>query len=92
VTAFDGLGRLTAWTMRLRPDVQGARTDCGHRLHARLVMIGHDLVWYYTGPPDGLLKEGLSTGGVVVLAQQDVDDNTLLIDGSIQVPFLSLTE
>jgi hypothetical protein len=55
-------------------------------------MIGHDLVWYYTGPPDGLLKEGLSTGGVAVLAQQDVDDNTLLIDGAVQVELVSLTE
>jgi hypothetical protein len=92
VATLDGLGRLPTCAVEPRPDVDGARTRGRHGFDIRLVMIGHDLVRRHPVALDGLPKEGLGTGRVAVLAEQDIDDHAILIDGAIQIPFLSLAK
>lgn len=56
------------------------------------MVIAHDFVRNQVSPPDRLTKESLGTGDVAVLAQQNIDDHAVLVDRSIEVPFLSLAE
>jgi hypothetical protein len=63
-----------------------------HRLDVRLVMIGHDLVRYHAGALDGLPKERLCTCGIAMLAHEHIHHDAILVDGSIQVPLVSLTK
>ena len=92
VAALDGFGRLAMRAVQPRPDVKGARTDHGHCLDVRLVMIGHDLVRYYTRALDGLPKEGLRTRCIAVLAKEHIYHNAVLINGAIQIALLPLAE
>src|SRR5919199_3472687 len=78
------LGRLTTRTVQPRPDVESARVDRGHRVHIRLVMIGHDLVRRHAAALDGLSKEGVRTGAVAVLAKEHIHDDAVLVNGAIQ--------
>jgi hypothetical protein len=56
------------------------------------VVICDHLVGDHSGALDGLAKEGLGTGRVASLAEQDIDDHAILVNGAIQVPLLSLAE
>jgi hypothetical protein len=55
-------------------------------------MIGHDGVRDHLIPLDGLTKELLGTRRVAVLTQQDVNDHASLVDRSVEVALLALTE
>jgi len=83
MTALDGLGRLAARSVQPCPDVLRARARGCHGLHVRLVTIGDDLVWDHPGARDGLTEERLGAGRVPVVAEQDIDDLAILIDGSV---------
>jgi hypothetical protein len=89
---FYGFGRLATCTVQACPDVESAGTGGGHRLDVRLVMIGHDLVRYHAGALDGLPKERLCTCSIAMLAHEHIHHDAILVDGSIQVPLVSLTK
>jgi hypothetical protein len=90
VTPFDRFGGLTIDAMQTCSDVEGTRTERGHCLDIRLVVICDHLVRDHSGALDGLTKECFCTRRVAVLAKQDIDDHAILIDGSVEIPFLSL--
>ena len=92
MTALDGFGRFATCAVQPRPDVASAWARSRHGLDVRLMVIGHDFVRSHASPLDRLPKEGLGTGGVAVLAEQDIDDHAVLVNRSIEVPFLSLAE
>jgi hypothetical protein len=88
VAALDRLGRFTTGAVQARPNMESTWTRARHRLDVRLVVIGHDVVWNHASPLDGLAKEGLGTGCVAVLAQEHIDDHTILVDRAVQLGLL----
>jgi hypothetical protein len=92
VTALDGLGRFATCAVQARPAMESAWARGRHSSDVRLVVIRHDFVRNYASPLDRLAEEGLCAGGVAVLAKEDVHDHAIFINGSIQIPFLSLAE
>ncbi len=55
-------------------------------------MVGDDLLRDDLSPFDGLAEERFGTGCVATLAQQHVDDLTVLINRPVQVPLLALAK
>src|SRR5947208_418397 len=92
MTAFDGFGRLATGSMEPCSDVLSTGARSRHRLHIRLVVIGHHRVRDNPATLDGLAKERLGTGRVAVLTQQDVNDDAILVDGAVQVALLGPAE
>ncbi len=92
VAALDGLGRLSTCAVQPRPDVLGARASGRHGLHVRLVIVGDDLLGDDLSTLEGLAEEGDGAGRVPMVAQQHVDDLTVLVDRSIQIPLLALAK
>jgi hypothetical protein len=80
MTALNCFGRLPACAVQPCPDVVSARARSRHGLGVRLMVISHDHVRNHASPLDRLLKEGLGTGGVAVLTEEDVDDHAVFID------------
>jgi len=66
MAAFDGFGCLATYSMKPGPDVLSAGAGSRHRLHIRLVVIGHDLARDHPTPLDRPAKERLGTRGVAV--------------------------
>ena len=54
-------------------------------------MIADDRVRGYACPAQCTAEEGLGTGAVPFVPQENIDASPVLIDGAIQVPFLSAT-
>ena len=71
MAAFDGFGRLAAYSMKSRSDMLSARTGGRHGLHIRLVVIGDDLLGHQLRPLDGLAKERRGTRRVAVVGRQN---------------------
>jgi hypothetical protein len=92
VTPLDRRGRFATCTVEARPDVVSAWTRARHGFDVRLVVIGHHFVRNYASPLDRLAEERLGAGRVAVVAKEHVHHHASFVNGSIQVPFLSLAE
>ena len=92
MTAFDRFGRLAAYAMQPRPNVLCARTGRGYGLDVRLVVVGHDFFRHPSSTLDGLAEERFGTGRVAMITEQYVHDHTVLVNGPVQVPLLTLTK
>jgi len=89
VTALDGLGRFTSCAVQTCPDVLGARAGGRHGLHIRLVIVGDDLCRDHLGARDGLPEQRDGAGRVTMVAQEHVNDLTVLVDCPVQIPLLA---
>jgi hypothetical protein len=67
--------------------VVGERDDRGHRFHIRLVIVCNNGFGRNARTGQGLTKKGFRTGPIPFVAQEHINNLSVLIHGTIQVQF-----
>ena len=88
MTALDGLGGRAATAMQPRAHLAGEQDDRGHSFHIRLVRVNNDCFGHNIRTSQGLTKKRFCTGPIPFVAQQHINDLSVLIDRAIEVEFL----
>ena len=87
VTALDRLGGVAAVAMHARAHMAGERDDCRHGFYIRLVVVSNDRCGRDVRTGQGLPKKRFRTGPITFVAQEHINDLSVLIYRTIQVEF-----